>query len=100
MIGMFRRFAGVAAALAVTCGVAAADVELNGGGATFPAPVYEQWIKTYGQAHPDVKIDYTAKGSGFGIAGIIDKTVDFAGSDAPMNDKEIAKAQAAGGDVV
>ena len=39
-----------------------------------------------------VQVDYNGIGSGGGIKNITDKTVDFAGSDAPMNDKEIAAA--------
>jgi phosphate transport system substrate-binding protein len=70
---------------------------LNGAGATFPAPIYKEWIKDYTAAHPGVTIDYQAKGSGAGIAGITDKTVDFAGSDAPMSKDELAKA---GGTIV
>jgi phosphate ABC transporter phosphate-binding protein len=68
------------------------QVRLNGAGATFPAPLYKQWIADYRAAHPDVEIDYQAKGSGAGITGITDKTVDFAGSDAPMSAAELAKA--------
>jgi phosphate transport system substrate-binding protein len=77
--------------------VASAQTRLNGAGATFPAPIYKQWIKDYTASHPDVQIDYQAKGSGAGIAGITDKTVDFAGSDAPMSKDELAKA---GGNIV
>jgi phosphate transport system substrate-binding protein len=73
------------------------DVKLQGAGATFPAPIYKEWIKQYTAAHPDVQIDYQAKGSGAGITGITDKTVDFAGSDAPMSEAELTKA---GGNVV
>jgi phosphate transport system substrate-binding protein len=76
--------------------VATAQTRLNGAGATFPAPLYKQWIADYHAGHPKVEIDYQAKGSGAGISGILDKTVDFAGSDAPMSAAELAKA----GDVV
>ncbi|HET6250918.1 MAG TPA: phosphate ABC transporter substrate-binding protein PstS [Tepidisphaeraceae bacterium] len=70
----------------------AADLRLQGGGATFPAPVYQRWVTEYQKLHPDVQIDYQAIGSGGGIKGITEKTFDFAGSDAPMSKKEIAKA--------
>lgn len=84
-----------AAGLAFVLGGAAhADVRLQGGGATFPAPIYQRWVTEYQKAHPDVKIDYQAIGSGGGIKGITDKTFDWAGSDAPMSKKEL---QAAGG---
>jgi phosphate transport system substrate-binding protein len=91
------------AAVAIGCGlasVARADTQVEAGGASFPNPVYQEWIKAYGQEHPDIKIAYASKGSGAGIGGLIDKTFDFAGSDAPMNDEEIKKAAASGGDVV
>ena len=44
----------------------------------------------YQTQHPDVKIDYQSIGSGGGIKGITEKTVDFGASDAPMNKKELA----------
>jgi phosphate transport system substrate-binding protein len=97
---MFRFLQATAAILTMGASIATADVQIQAGGATFPNPIYQQWIKDFGQAHGDTKIAYASKGSGAGIGGLLDKTFDFAGSDAPMNDKEIAKAQAAGGDVV
>ena len=69
-----------------------AQTRLSGTGATFPEPLYKEWISDYQKTHPDVQIDYQGKGSGAGVAGITDKTVDFAASDAPMTKKEIAKA--------
>ena len=50
--------------------VARAGVELNGTGATFPAPIYAKWIDEFGKLHPGVRIDYQSKGSGAGIAAI------------------------------
>jgi phosphate transport system substrate-binding protein len=97
---MFRFVQATAAILTMGASIAMADVQIQAGGATFPNPIYQQWIKDFGQAHSDTKIAYASKGSGAGIGGLLDKTFDFAGSDAPMNDKEIAKAQTAGGDVV
>jgi phosphate transport system substrate-binding protein len=79
---------------------ASADVEVQGSGATFPNPIYQQWIKDFGRSRGDLKIAYAAKGSGAGIGGVLDKTLDFCGSDAPMNDDELKKAEARGGDVI
>jgi phosphate ABC transporter phosphate-binding protein len=73
------------------------ETRINGTGATLPAPLYQQWMADYHTAHPDVEIDYQAKGSGAGISAITDKTVDFAGSDAPMSDAELKKA---GGNII
>jgi phosphate transport system substrate-binding protein len=75
-------------------GPASADsIRLTGSGASFPFPLYTTWFKMYHNAHPDVLIDYQAKGSGAGIKDFINHTVDFAASDAAMNDEEIAKVK-------
>ena len=81
----------IAAAAVITLGAVGvqADVRLSGAGATFPKPLYERWVGEYAKMHPDVKIDYQGIGSGGGIKAITDKTVDFAGSDAPLNQAEI-----------
>ena len=69
-----------------------AQTRLSGAGATFPYPFYERLVNAYGQEKSNVAVDYQPIGSGGGIKAITDKTVDFAGSDAPMNDKEIKGA--------
>lgn len=70
---------------------AAQDVRLIGSGASFPFPIYSTWFKQFSKETPGVTIDYQAKGSGAGIQDFINKTVDFAASDAAMTDEEIAK---------
>jgi len=70
---------------------AAADmVKLKGSGASFPFPLYGRWFKDYGKVNKQVQVDYQAKGSGAGIKDFVNKTVDFAASDAAMTDEEIA----------
>jgi phosphate transport system substrate-binding protein len=66
-------------------------VKLQGAGASFPAPLYSKWFKTYSTNHPNLQIDYQSVGSGGGIKSFIDKTVDFGASDAAMTPEEIAK---------
>jgi phosphate transport system substrate-binding protein len=66
-------------------------IKLQGAGASFPAPLYSKWFKSYGGAHQNVQIDYQSVGSGAGVKGVIDKTVDFGASDAAMTPEEIAK---------
>ncbi|MGE5608855.1 MAG: phosphate ABC transporter substrate-binding protein PstS [Bacillota bacterium] len=83
----------VAVVVALGSSFAMAETRLNGAGATFPNPIYQRWVTDYQKINPDVKIDYQSIGSGGGIKGITDKTVDFAGSDAPMNKKELAAAK-------
>jgi phosphate transport system substrate-binding protein len=92
MVKMIQRlFTAVAAAtVMVSATVASADVRLQGAGATFPAPLYQRWVTEYQAKKPEVKIDYQSIGSGGGIKGITEKTVDFGASDAPMNKKELA----------
>lgn len=81
--------------IALACAVAlaapaAAQVKLNGAGATFPNIIYQDWMLTYNKAHPDVQLNYQSIGSGGGIRQFSDGTVDFGGSDAPMGDSAIA----------
>ncbi len=78
----------------------AGDVRLNGAGATFPRPLYIEWIGEYQLANPDVRLNYQGIGSGGGIEQFTRLTVDFGGTDAPMKDEEIAAAEAAGGSKV
>src|SRR5882762_2046592 len=84
----------VALAAALTLAApAAAQVKLNGAGATFPNIIYQDWMLTYNKAHPDVQLNYQSIGSGGGIRQFSDGTVDFGGSDAPMSDSAIAVIQ-------
>jgi len=89
-----RLFAAVLMSLTIIGAVStsraeAGDVRLQGAGATFPNPLYQLWVSEYQKAHPNIKIDYQSIGSGGGIKGITEKTIHFAGSDAPLNKKEI-----------
>lgn len=73
---------------------AQADVKLNGSGASFPFPIYAAWFKAFSKANKDIRVDYQATGSGAGIKDLISGTVvDFAGSDAAMEDEEIAQVK-------
>src|SRR5438094_2670248 len=78
------------AALAAPAAPARAQVKLNGAGATFPNIIYQDWMLTYNQSHPDVQLNYQSIGSGGGIRQFSDGTVDFGGTDAPMTDSAIA----------
>jgi len=70
---------------------------LNGAGATFPEPLYVEWIGEFQSIHPGVTINYQGIGSGGGIEQFSKLTVDFGASDAPMKDEEIAKAEQVSG---
>src|ERR1700693_789178 len=87
----------ILALVALAAGPLAAQVKLNGAGATFPNIIYSDWILTYNGAHSDVQLNYQSIGSGAGIRQFSDGTVDFGASDAPMSDSAIA---AIGGNVL
>ena len=81
----------VAAAMVFSGAIAnAADTSLTGSGASFPFPLYSAWFKDFGQK-TGIEVNYQAKGSGGGIEDFTNGVVDFAASDAAMNDEEIAK---------
>jgi phosphate transport system substrate-binding protein len=69
---------------------------LDGAGATFPAPIYLEWIGEYQQVYPDVAINYQSIGSGGGVTNFTEQTVDFGASDAYLSDDELAAASANG----
>jgi phosphate transport system substrate-binding protein len=78
--------------LMALAGVApAADLTLNGAGATFPYPIYSQWAHKYNSL-TGLKVNYQAIGSGGGIAQIKAKTVDFGASDEPLKPAALAEA--------
>lgn len=69
------------------------NVKLDGAGASFPFPLYDQWFSAYRKLHPNVSINYQGIGSGGGITQLTNKTVQFAASDAAMTKEEIAKVE-------
>lgn len=72
----------------------AAQVRVQGSGASFPDPLYRRWAVEFQKVDPNSRVDYTGSGSGKGISDITARTVDFAGSDAPLTRSEIAKLPA------
>jgi phosphate transport system substrate-binding protein len=71
----------------------AGSVTINGAGATFPLPVYTEWTYAYQYVDPSVVINYQGIGSGGGKKGIIDNTLDFAGSDSLLTDAEYSSGK-------
>ncbi len=70
---------------------------IAGAGATFPNPIYQQWLVDYNAAFPQIKISYDSIGSGGGVKQITENTVQFGGSDAPLKPEERTAAQQANG---
>jgi phosphate transport system substrate-binding protein len=82
------------AALLAACMICQAHAQkLTGAGATFPYPIYAKWFSEYSAQHPGVQINYQSIGSGGGIRQVTSGTVDFAGSDVPMTDAQIAESK-------
>jgi phosphate transport system substrate-binding protein len=70
-----------------------AATQINGAGATFPFPLYSKWFDVYHQQKPEVFVNYSSIGSGGGITALLENTVDFGASDAPMNEEEMKRAK-------
>jgi phosphate transport system substrate-binding protein len=68
--------------------VTSAQMKLNGAGATFPYVIYSKWFDVYHQK-TGIEFNYQSIGSGGGIKQVIEGTVDFGASDAPMSDEQI-----------
>jgi len=75
---------------------AQSKIEITGGGATFPQPFYAKLFDVY-FSMKNVQVNYQGIGSGGGIKGLIDKTMDFGATDAPMTEEE---EKAAGAEVI
>jgi phosphate transport system substrate-binding protein len=72
---------------------ALAATQLNGAGATFPFPLYSKWFDEYRKVKPDVTVNYNSIGSGGGIKALLEGTVHFGASDAPMTEQEMGKSK-------
>jgi phosphate transport system substrate-binding protein len=67
-------------------------LSIHGAGATFPYPLYSKWFSEFSKTNAGVEINYQSVGSGAGVRQLLDRTVDFGASDAPMSDEQLAKA--------
>ncbi|MEB3312292.1 MAG: phosphate ABC transporter substrate-binding protein PstS [Snowella sp.] len=67
------------------------DVALTGAGATFPAPLYQNWFVQLNGLIPQIQVNYQSVGSGAGVEQFTKGTVDFGASDVAMKDEEISK---------
>lgn len=62
--------------------------QITGAGATFPAPIYTKWGEMAKSAI-GIELNYQAIGSGGGQNQILQRTVDFGASDAPMDPEKL-----------
>jgi phosphate transport system substrate-binding protein len=89
---MAKTLLAVAAAISVVAGLAAQTLQINGAGATFPAPIYTKWFAEYNKLHRNVEINYQPLGSGAGIRQLTNQTVFFGATDGPMSDEQLKAA--------
>ncbi len=64
--------------------------QITGAGATFPAPVYAKWGEA-AKAALGIELNYQAIGSGGGQNQIMNRTVDFGASDAPVDGPKLTE---------
>ena len=81
----------VAAAMGLAFSVSALAADITGAGSTFAYPVYTKWAEAY-QAATGNKVNYQGIGSSGGIKQIKAKTIDFGGTDAPLDAAELDAA--------
>ncbi len=93
----FTILAGAIALVWATGGTAAA-VTLNGSGSTFQKAFQEEAIEAFKKANAGVTVNYGGGGSGKGRQDLADMVVDFAGTDAPYKDADLAKIK--GGEIL
>ena len=74
----------------------AEPIQMTGAGATFPAPIYQKWFNDY-QTIGNVQFNYQAIGSGGGIKGVTEGTVDFGASDAILSKEQMETYKAKNG---
>ena len=75
------------AGLAAATGSAQAQ-QITGAGSTFSAPLYAKWGEL-AKAATGIELNYQAIGSGAGQNQILQRTVDFGASDAPMDQAKL-----------
>lgn len=63
---------------------------IGASGSTFIAPLMADWIDDYQKLHPNVQVNYRPVGSGEGIDEFSKQLSEFAASDKPLSDDQIA----------
>jgi phosphate transport system substrate-binding protein len=81
------------ALLAIVSTAATAQAQaITGAGSTFAQPIYEAWADA-SKTVTGVTLNYQGVGSGAGQKLVIQRTVDFGASDAPMESAKLASAK-------
>jgi phosphate transport system substrate-binding protein len=82
----------LAVILAVACTSSkppAQKITITGAGSTFINPAMTRWISAFENSHPGVEINYQAVGSAAGIEQMKQGQIDFAASDAAVDDAKL-----------
>jgi phosphate transport system substrate-binding protein len=74
--------------LTLTGAATAAEIEVIGAGASFPAPAIESWARQYSE-NAGVRLLYRSVGSGEGIRRVTARSADFAMTDVPLTQAEL-----------
>lgn len=69
-----------------------AFANINGAGASFPAPAYYAWMFDYNK-NMNKQVNYLPTGSGGGIKSITQRIVNFGGTDEPLKADVLQKAE-------
>jgi phosphate transport system substrate-binding protein len=67
-----------------------APMLINGAGSTFDNPAFTKWFEVYAAVDTNVQFNYQPIGSGGGQKQLLNQTIDFGASDAPMSDESMA----------
>ena len=74
------------------------SASLTGAGASFPDPLFQDWIYTYNSdVQSGVDINYQSVGSGAGIEQFLEQTVDFGSSEEYLGEESLEAAAEARG---
>ena len=87
-----RFVAGLGLSLALTAGASASS--MTGAGSSFIYPLMSKWSYEYAKTS-GTQVNYQSVGSGAGIQQLLNQTVDFGASDAPMTSEMMSKAKGA-----
>ena len=77
-------------AVASLATVSLSAYDINGAGASFPAPLYFDWAYSFQKATNN-RVNYQSIGSGGGIKQVSSRIVDFGASDKPLKPRKLDK---------
>jgi phosphate transport system substrate-binding protein len=65
---------------------------LQGSGSTFDNPLFTKMFAAYVQVSCGIDVSYRANGSGAGVNDLLDQNVDFAATDIPLTNANLARS--------